>query len=643
MSGTAGGEGTIVDATVPDATVPDAAVGPRRGHLDALVTTVARRLMPVQGDGVDAAVSGVLRELHEVFGADTVFLRRNDHANGVTVLVDEWPRRTDVPEPDPLGVVRFDADPVFARVRDLRAPYVERPATSPDAYRERVRDASGVDGVSLAMVPLLDEDVTSGVLGFVTFGDHAWSDDDINALEAIASLLSQVLARVRAEEELRRQAYDDPLTGLRNRRWLLTELERRCRDGGGGTVAVLFLDVDRFKDLNDALGHQVGDTFLAALAGRLQATLRPGDVAGRMGGDEFLVLLDPGADTAAATALADRLVRHAAVPVEVAGRWWRRTISVGVALAAGGRTDATGLLGAADAALFRAKDQGRNQAVVFDELLADGAESRFELGERLRTAIDADELELYYQPEVELASGRITAVEALLRWHHPTRGLLPAAEFIDVAEDSGLILDLGGWVLSCAARQAARWARDHPNRRVPVRVNVSPVQLRHPRFLAAVQDALADHELDGRLLSLEITEHSVMDDVEGAVRTLAAVRRLGVTVALDDFGTGYSSLNQLKRLPLDFLKIDRSFVAGLGYDPLDHNVVEAIVRLGSAFSLELIAEGVETDEQARHLAALGCRRGQGYLFSRPLTVDAVDGLVADGLSDRGAASTRRSG
>jgi diguanylate cyclase (GGDEF)-like protein len=639
----------LVVVTAPDQPLTDADGVTLRGHsalielaftrarvarqmqhqrrLDELVTRVAVRLMSTPRTSVSETIAWTLTTLGEFFGVDTVFLRRNEHSRGMSVLVDEWPRRVDVPDPDPLGVVPFDVDPVFGATRELREPFVIRPQASPQEYQERVQQGSGIPEVAMAMVPLVHDELTEGVLGFVNFGDRAWPDEEVNALQAIASLIMHFQARIDAEEQLRHNAFHDSLTGLANRRALLAELERRLKMRLGPNLALLFLDLDHFKAMNDVLGHRAGDRFLVATADRLSLALRPQDLAARIGGDEFVVVLGGPIDGLEAYVVANRLRELVGEPIDFGAGHINRTVSVGIALASAGAVSAEDLLTHADAALYTAKVRGRNQIVLFDDELRAEVDERFMTEMLLRGAIDDRALCLHYQPEVDMRDGRLLAVEALVRWEHPTRGLLPASEFITVAEETGLVVDLGRWVLSEACRQMAAWLTVWPALDLSMRVNVSPAQLMGPTLVDYVSDRLREHHLDGRRLCLEITEHAVMPDVERSVQVLDALRELGVTLAIDDFGTGHSSMAQLKRLPVNALKIDQSFVRGLTSEAGDRAIIESIVRLAEAFHLDLVAEGVESRDQARQLLALGCHRGQGFLFAPAMPPEEIVSLI----------------
>jgi len=615
---------------------PTAKPAPRSGRrLDALVTKVAVQLMPVSEETLQTELEATLRTLTEFLGVDTSFLRRNDHSRRVSILAAEYPPRQDIPDPDPLGEVPFDnSDPVFAAIRDLKEPFVLRPTGSPDFYQERVRDGSGVNQVSLAMVPLVHDGTTKGVLGFIKFGDRPWSSDELNALQAIASLLVQLNARIEAEERLRYLAYHDELTGLGNRHALVSELCKRMDEQGEEeTVFVLFVDVDRFKDMNDFLGRVAGDRVLVTIAERLRTSLRPDDYCARVGGDEFAVLLGERVGSHKALAVADRIRGSVAQAIDAGGYEVTRTTSVGIA-SGGAVIGCERVLTHADVALRSAKRRGGDVVVSFDEEMRAAAEERSELELSLRSAIDAGDLLLYYQPEFDLRTGNLLAVEALVRWQHPKRGLLPATAFIAVAEETNLVVDLGLWVLAEGCRQMAVWVKEAPQRSMTMRINVSPAQLTSLGFVSQVADCLSEHGVPGELICLEITEHAVMQDVSRSIGVLDELRALGITLAIDDFGTGFSSMTQLKRMPVSTLKIDRSFVSGLGTDTSDTALVDSIVKLAGSFGLDVVAEGVETIEMVRELQRLGCYRAQGYLLSRPKPVEDLVEVLSAGHLDR---------
>jgi diguanylate cyclase (GGDEF)-like protein len=508
---------------------------------------------------------------------------------------------------------------------------VVRPDTSGDAYQQRVEEAAGMAAVSLACVPLMLDEVTTGILGFIKFGDRAWEPAEVNALQAVASLVVQLRARVDAEDRLQYNAYHDDLTDLPNRRALMEELESRLARPDGST-ALLFIDLDRFKLLNDSLGHGAGDRLLTTIGDRLTGHRASGAFVGRLAGDEFVVVVDQGADDDAG-AEADALRATIAAPIDIAGHHVARTASIGIATSRPGASTPDGLLAQADAALHRAKRRGGNQIVMFDDALRVEVADRSQTELLLREAIDSGQLVLHYQPEFNLRSGQLLAVEALLRWDHPERGLLSAASFITIAEESGLIVDVGQWVIREACRQIATWRADASLSPLIVRVNLSPAQLASRSIVDLVSDCLASNHLPGRVLCLEITEHAVMQDVEQALAALHKLKMLGVTFAIDDFGTGFSSMSQLKRLPVDALKVDQSFVSGLTHDGGDRAIVEATARLAHSFGLDLVAEGVENVETAEALVALGCYRAQGYLLSRPKPPEELLPLLAGGSID----------
>jgi diguanylate cyclase (GGDEF)-like protein len=607
-------------------------------RLDDLVAQVAERLMSTSSRTRQEVLSWTCRVLAEFLGADVAFLRRHDYAHGLSILEAEWPVR-EVVIPDPLGEVPFDADPVFLAMKDLKEPYLPESST-PDEYLQRVEEGSGVKLVGGAAVPLLMSDATWGILGFLHFGLHAWTTPEINALQAVASMLVQLQARFDAEEQTEYNAYHDDLTGLANRRALLRELTDRL--GAHRSTAVLVFDLDRFKVMNDFLGHANGDRLLTTIADRIRTSVRSNDFAARLGGDEFVILVDNAASEMEVLASAYRILDVVGAPIEIAGQLVTHTASIGIVLAKRGSENGLDLLGQADVALYAAKAQGRSQAVVFDQVLREAVDerSRTELG--LREAIDGDGLRLHFQPEIDLRTGKLLAVEALVRWQHPTRGLLPAASFITVAEETGLVVDMGRWVFAAACRQLAAWRRQFPHLKLVVRVNMSPAQFATDEIVEFVETCLRVHEIPGDWLCIEMTEHAVLQEPEKTARILRGFRALGVEVALDDFGTGYSSMTELKRLPVDLLKLDTSFVKGITSDPCDRAIVEAIIRLGSALNLQVVAEGIEGGPTIDKLLELGCSRGQGYLISMPIAAEDLTSVLDAGIISLPALRAARS-
>ena len=487
-------------------------------------------------------------------------------------------------------------------------------------------DATRAAGLEVGVaVPVLADREVVAVLEMFNFAEGTDDRRVLSLVATVAGQLGTVIERKRAQERLAHQALHDPLTELPNRALFLDRLAlalarlRRRKS----SMAVLFGDVDRFKLVNDSLGHDAGDRLLVALSRRLRDVLRPGDTLARFGGDEFAVLCEdvPEGDVAG---IASRMMEALVEPFTTGGREVFVSMSVGIAISDDPDQRAETLLRDADAAMYRAKDRGRARFEVFDEAMRDQSTERLMLENALRRAPERGELRALYQPIVRLADGSMVAAEALVRWAHPERGMLTAAEFVPLAEETGIIVPVGGWVLDEACREAAGWAGD--GKAPAVSVNLSARQLNRTDLVEAVDRALQESGLDPDRLWLEITESVLMEDADAAVAALERLRGLGVHLCVDDFGTGYSSLAYLRRFPVDALKVDRSFVAGLGKDPEDSAIVEAVVSMAHSLRLSVVAEGVETDEQLNRLRELGCELAQGFYFAAPVPPSALDPL-----------------
>ena len=439
-----------------------------------------------------------------------------------------------------------------------------------------------------------------------------------------------VTDRQALEHQLRHQALHDGLTGLANRTLFTDRVGHALarRSGPGDGVAVLFIDLDDFKTVNDGLGHAAGDALLEEVASRLADALRGGDTAARLGGDEFAVVLENPASDDAVLDVVGRVQSALRAPFVIDGREIQVTASIGVALDHGEPTSADVLLRNADVAMYQAKSRGKNRYQVFEAGMHTLVCERFELKGDLGTALEEEQFRLLYQPIVSLNTGEVTGAEALVRWRHPRQGLLSPDTFIPLAEETGFIVPLGRWVLDTACAQLRRWRDEHPELDLGVSVNVSMRQLESPGLLDEVRAALERFRLPPAALTLEMTESILMADMDTASRRLSELKELEVVLAVDDFGTGYSSLGYLQRFPLDVIKIDRSFIQPLGRRAQQTDVIRAIVDLARSHGLRTVAEGIETHRQVALLQALGCESGQGFHFARPATAAAVEGLLA---------------
>jgi len=474
-----------------------------------------------------------------------------------------------------------------------------------------------------------------GVLDVHATEPHRFSAKDVPFVQAAANVLADAIERHAADAALRYRVLHDSLTGLPNRLSFVDALGESLAKASvsGSPVGILFLDLDHFKLINDSLGHHAGDALLRAVAPRLRSHLRPGDVVARFGGDEFGILIDRLADEGEALAIADRVASAFAQPFSLDGvdHFVSASIGVAVARASEERTvNAELLIRDADAAMYRAKEGGRARCVLFDAEMRAGAMRRLEVERELRHAVERDELTLHYQPVVNLRSGETTGLEALVRWRHPERGMLDPAEFVSIAEDSGLIEPIGRWVQERACRQALEWHQLRPDARpLDVAVNLSSRQLAHRDLPEVVEEVIARTGLDPIHLRLEITEGVLVEESATAISSLQRLNELGVRLVLDDFGTGYSSLAYLNRFPFHALKIDRSFVEALGIEQEATAIVEAIIGMARALSLEVIAEGVESEVQLAELRRLDCDYAQGHLFHAAMPEREVSRLIAE--------------
>ncbi len=454
-------------------------------------------------------------------------------------------------------------------------------------------------------------------------------------VNGIVATFHDITERKAFERELAHQAFHDVLTGLPNRALFMERLghalerARRRKDDPSSGVAVLFLDLDNFKYVNDSLGHEAGDRLLVGVTQRLQASVRPGDTVARQGGDEFTLLLEDIGGVDDARAIASEVARALLLPLSVDGRDVFTTGSVGIAVSRDGSDLPENLLRDADTAMYQAKNHGKARWEVFDRTMNARVIERLEMETMLRRALENKEFQVHYQPIVNLATGRIVEVEALARWVHPERGLIAPEQFIPLAEENGLIVPLGRWVLGQACAQVRDWQKQFPllDRTFTVGVNLSARQFQEADLVEQITNALHASDLSPDCLKVEITE-TMMMNADATVDMLRLLRSLGIRVAVDDFGTGYSSMSYLSSLPIDTLKIDKSFVARLGQNAEQEAIVRAVISLGKALHLSVTGEGIETEEHRARLCALGCDLGQGYLFSRPLAPPAIAHLLA---------------
>lgn len=578
---------------------------------------------------IDAAVIDLLSLTQKVFRAEQAeicFFSPDGTAHGFRARLEAN---------DAAGsVTRFTLapnDPLWARAVAESRPFFYRPESA---------DELATHGLRNGMVALLQGETEP--LGMFVVGNRlgevgSFTDDDMLLFETLASQsetalengqLGQSLRHLsELKEQLQHQAYHDPLTGLGNRALLVEELERAIAQSAvEGQPAILFIDMDDFKTINDSLGHAAGDELLKAVARRIGSILRPSELAVRLGGDEFAVLLHD-ADARLARRVAERILLAMESPVAVLGQEVTCHLTIGVAIAAGGETSEE-LLRDADVAMYAAKASGKGRMAVFESGMREAVVERHALKADLQRALARSEFAICYQPIANLDTGEVIGLEALLRWHHPERGVVTPTDFIALAEESVLILAIGRWVLEQACHRAQAWNELRPGRRpLAIHVNLSPRQIQQPAFVDEVASVLANTGLDPSLLVLEITETLLMHDVQLNAARLRALKQLGVRIAIDDFGTGWSTLATLRDLPIDVLKMPKDFLEGRRAADADWKFAQAIVGLGHSLRLEVIAEGIERSDQVRRLRQLGCDSGQGYLFAAPLDEAEIDALL----------------
>jgi diguanylate cyclase (GGDEF)-like protein len=536
--------------------------------------------------------------------------------------------------------------PTTRRVlEELRPSIIE--TSDPLADPDEVAYLRSIDQMSMAILPLVAAGTTTGTLELTSDRPGAFTPRDVEMATMLAGEAAMALENARLYDAIRHQALHDGLTGLANRAQFRERVGRaldRSRGRDGRPFAILFIDLDDFKRLNDTLGHARGDDVLVVAARRVEESLRPTDMAARLGGDEFAVLLDDVGDEALALSIAIRLADSLREPMQLGDAAPAIAASIGVALSGNDvHETADDLLRNADVAMYAAKASSRGRAEVFRSAYRAEAAARSELAAQLRGVEQRGELRLDYQPIVELVGGAVVALEALVRWQPPDRPLLMPGQFIDLAEETGDIVPMGQWILRESCRQLREWQVRLGLPDLQVSVNLSARQFREHDLVATVRAILVETELTPGSLILEITESGLMQRTAGTISALAELRALGAHLAIDDFGTGYSSLSYLERFPVDSLKIDRSFIAGMSPDGDRPAIARAIVELGRTLGLKVVAEGIEEPDQAAWLVSLGCPYGQGYLFSRPMGVDATEAFLAADATRRaqGPAVARR--
>jgi diguanylate cyclase (GGDEF)-like protein len=502
-----------------------------------------------------------------------------------------------------------------------------------------VKELAALKMKSAMAAPVREDGHAVGSLTIATYhaGRH-YSATEQEMLIAFADIASLALIDARMAAEMKHQAFHDSLTGLPNRALFLDRLEhalRRARREVGSSVAVLFIDLDRFKVVNDRLGHAAGDELLAVAAKRIESCVRDVDTAARLGGDEFAVLLECTEGVISSEPIVDRVLEALRAPFDIAGHSMTVGATIGIAVSYTGRENATELLRNADLAMYQAKSAGGGTRAIFEAKMYEAVVQRLSVEGELDQAIEKQELVLHYQPIVDLETEEIVGVEALVRWQHPTRGLIPPLDFIPLAEETGQIVEIGRWVLREAVRQADDWRHLRPpGSPLSVSFNLSPRELQRPGLVDDLREALRGTGLDPAGIIVELTESILLQDTEATLVKLSQIKELGVRLAIDDFGTGYSSLGYLRRFPIDILKVDRSFVDAIARSGQAHALARAVVDIGRTLKLDTVAEGIENAPQLAELRKMKCMLGQGYHFSKPISAADLEQLLRDAKPPR---------
>lgn len=611
-----------------------------RVRFEKVITTLSTLFIYLSPDEIDSGINIALQTIGEFTQADLsyVFLLSEDQ----TIIEDiyKWDASGVESQVNPFKRLSTDCLPwSIEQLSNFEDICIHRLADLPSEAANDHHLFQTLGLRSMLAVPMVYGHALIGILGLVSIrAEKDWSEDVVSLTRIVAELFANAFERKRSNAALHYQAFHDALTGLPNRALFAQRLAsciERSKSQGDYLFAVLFLDLDRFKVINDSLGHQAGDHLLITTARRLEACVRAGDTVARLGGDEFVVLLAGLQDVSDATYVADRIQEKLALPIGINGHQAFTTASIGIFLSSlGGYTEPRDILRDADVAMYQAKIQGKAHYQIFDVPMREQAVSRLNLEAELRQAVERQEFQVFYQPIVSLASGRISGVEALVRWQHPKRGLLSPPEFIPLAEETGLIIPIGEWVLHTACVQNEIWHLEgYSSLRLRIAVNISVGQFQQQNLLEMIRQTINEANIPPGVLELEITEEiALMKDFEASLAVLNELKSMGIRISIDDMGIGYSSLRYLKYFAFDSLKIDRSFIHGITSDSRDQVITTQIIAMAQSLDLNVVAEGVERADQLTFLKSKKCDEIQGYLFSRPLPSEKMTQLLRDGYT-----------
>ncbi len=597
-----------------------------------MISDISYEYVSLNQENFTERVNHLLEEIGSFFNVDRTYLFSINHNNDTMTYSNEWCNVGIKAEVGTIEEIPLDVFPWWIKnLEDNNLVYIEDVAVMPADAKEEQDQLIRQEVQSLVSVPVIVEGRIEAFIGIDSVAKKkVWTSEQISMLYIMANILSSGIVQVRADKEIEFMAYYDNLTKLPNRflfedrvNQAINLAKRSCN-----FISVIFIDLDSFKSVNDTIGHKGGDELLIQVAERLQNCVRKTDTVARFGGDEFMLMINNIKDHTVIQDIADKVMENFSEPFRVFGQDFLVTASAGVAIYPVDGENSAALVKNADIAMYKAKEKGRNRYALCTQEIKDEVQMSMELSNDLYRALDGDEFELYYQPQVDLATKQIAGVEALIRWNHPTKGMINPGTFIPIAEKNSLINGIGDWVLETACRQNKQW-QDQGMPKIEMAVNLSAVQMINPNIAEKIENIISESGLDPKYVELEITESIAIKETDYVLEVLNKLKKIGVSIAIDDFGTEYSSLSRLKDLPIDRIKIDMQFIQGIESNEKDKAITMTIINLAKSLDLNVLAEGVETNEQLDYLNEKMCDYVQGYYYYKPMPASEMEEILKD--------------